>query len=84
MRDDNDGLAVFSRHVEQQLQDHHARPGIESARRLVAEQDLRIFAQSPCYGNALLLAARQLRRKVVHMVEQTYPADHIPGVERVF
>ena len=53
---------------KQRLEDEDASLGIERARRLVAQQHFRPLGDGARDGDALLLAARELRREVVHAV----------------
>src|SRR5512143_2861709 len=58
---------------------HHAGPGIEGARRLVAEHDLRVFRDGARYRDALLLAARELCREMVEPVRETDDGEGLLG-----
>ena len=53
--------------------------GVQSAGGFVGEDDRRVAHQSPCDGNALLLAAGKLVWQVLELVAQTHLFQHIPG-----
>ena len=57
--------------VEQQLDDRLPGGAVEIAGRLVGEQDRRIVGERPRDRDALLLAARELRRVVMAAIGQT-------------
>ena len=57
VRDDDDRFSQFPRHGKQQLQYRDAGPGIQSARRFVAQKDLRILRKGAGDGHALLFSA---------------------------
>lgn len=57
MRNYDDRLAVFFRHLKQQLEHRNARLRVECAGRLVAEQYLGILGERTRDGDALLLSA---------------------------
>src|SRR6185503_655127 len=63
--DDEEGLPRLLRELEDELLDLLGRGGVEVARGLVAEHDVRIADQRPGDRDALPLAARKLRRQVV-------------------
>ena len=69
--------------VPQHADDLPARAGIQGPRGLIRQNHRRAAHQRPGDGNPLLLAAGQLRRKVVPVVEQSDPVDHFLGVERM-
>ena len=56
--------------VEQQVHDVAAGGRVEIARRFVGQDDRRIVRERAGDGNALLLAARQLRRIVMRAIGQ--------------
>ena len=63
MRHDDYRLAIFSCHFQEKLEHYYACFGIESACRLIAEQDLWILSQRPADRDSLLLTAGLLRGK---------------------
>lgn len=62
VRDDDDGDAELFVDVADQLEDLARGLGVERARGLIAEQNLRICCERAGDGNALLLTAGELRR----------------------
>ena len=66
VRHHDDGLALVAIERLQQIEDLVARLAIEVARRLVAEQQRRVGDDRARDADALLLAARELARIVVH------------------
>ena len=83
MRDEHDGLAGVVARVLQKLEDGLARVVVERARRLVAQQKLRVFRERAGDGHALLLAAGKLRREVVQAVPQPHLPKHRGRIERL-
>ena len=65
-------MARLTIDVEQQVDDVLAVVGIEIAGRLVGQQHLGLVRECPREGDTLLLAARQLRRVVVHAGVETH------------
>ena len=65
VRHDDDGLFLLFGDVVQELENEFSRHVVERARRLVAQKQLRIFGKGARNGDALLLAPRKLRGKVV-------------------
>ena len=63
--DDDDGDALLAVERHQRLHDLVRGAGVEIAGRLVGEQQARSVDQGPRDGDALLLAAGELRRRVV-------------------
>src|SRR5690606_5686509 len=55
----------------ERLEDDHARRGVEGARRLIAEGHRRPLGGRPRDGDALLLASRELRGKVIEPMLET-------------
>ena len=78
------GHTCFAGGVLKQLENSFARIIVQCPGRFVAKQKLRIFCQSPCNGNALLLAAGQLSRKVIKSFGKTYLGKSFGGVHRIF
>ena len=56
---------------------------VQRAGRLVAKDDLRVLRQRARNGNALLLAAGELRRKVVHAPLEPHVLQHLRRVQTV-
>src|SRR5580765_4812036 len=65
--DDHDRSAG-PRAAAERVEDHGAVGVVQVAGRLIGEQERRIVQNRPAERHALLLAARELRRKVVHPV----------------
>ena len=73
MRHEGNGLSL----TVQFLEYHHdfvTRAGIEVAGRFVGENNYGIVHEGSCNGHALLLAARELVRQVVHAA---FEPDHL-------
>src|ERR1051325_957537 len=68
VRDHHDRQRVFLNHVAQQREQLVRANRIEISRRLVGEQHLRIVCQRTRDRDALLFAARQLRRPVLESI----------------
>ena len=62
MSDENYRQIVLSFHIIDQLQDSRLNRHIESCRRLIADQDLRIACKGNCNDNALPHTAGELER----------------------
>src|SRR5215471_2260576 len=75
--DDRDPL--FSIQFLKHLQDFYARLRVEVAGRLVGEQQRRMVYQRAGDGDALLLAAGELRRLVIESVTQADPLQQTLG-----
>ncbi len=69
--DDRDRGALAGVQVEEQVEDGGARHGVEVAGRLVGEHDRRPSDDRPGDGDALALAAGELRRAVLQAVPET-------------
>ena len=67
----------------QELENEFSRHVVERARRLVAQKQLRIFGKGARNGDALLLAPRKLRGKVVHAFRKAHFGKDRLGIERV-
>ncbi len=70
-------------HALDDLQDQHARRGVQRARRLVAEQDRGPLGDRPGDRDALLFPAGQLRREVVEPLAETDQAERLLRRHRV-
>ena len=55
-----------------------AQMGVQCRERLVQHQHARFIDQDPCQGNALLLAAGELRRPMVLQAFQLHQLQHLP------
>ena len=79
--DHDDRLAELAHGGAHERQDLGARAGVEVAGRLVGEDDLRPAGEGAGDGDALLLAARELRRAVLQAVRQPDGLDDVvePG-----
>ena len=62
VRDDDGGAALLAHEVGEQVVGEHRVLAVELAGRLVGQQQLRPVGQRGAHGDALLLAARELRR----------------------
>ena len=83
MGDDDDGAARLAAGALEQGQ--HLLSGliVQRAGGLVAEQELRIFCEGACNGDALLLAAGELGREVVQPFAEAHAFQRGGGVQRV-
>ena len=79
MGDDDDCDAQLTVDFLNELQNGVGRVRVQGARRLVAEQHLRVRCQRTGNRNALLLAARQLRRVGVGLIGQTDQLQQLTG-----
>src|SRR5688572_7245220 len=79
-------LPVVGRHQDggayavdpvQELHDTNAGCGVEVARRLVGDEDGRLRYESPGYGDALLLAAREHFGELVHLSREAYEVEYL-------
>ena len=70
MRDDDNGDAVLAIELRQRLHDLVRGAGIEVAGRLVGQQQTGLIDQGACDCDALLLAARELARRVALAVAE--------------
>jgi hypothetical protein len=77
MGDEHDRRRRFPVERLEQLDDVGARVAVEIARRLVGEENPRLIGERPRDGDALLLAARELRRKVIETIAQPHPAQQL-------
>jgi hypothetical protein len=70
--------------LKQQIDDVRTGFAVEIAGGLVGEKDLRPRAQRARYRHALLLTARQLRRKVIGTLRQANFGQHLArALERI-
>ncbi len=83
MRDDSGRCAERTIDLVDDFEDLDAGLEVERTGGLVAKQDLRLLGDGACDRDALLLAAGELRRKVIHSLAQTDQVESFPGVERV-
>ena len=70
MRDDDDGQTELLVDVRDECEDRFRRLRVERARRLVAEQHLRLARERTRDADALFLTARQLGRVLVRLVRK--------------
>ena len=84
MGDDDHRHLPAAAHILQQLEDLLARGIVQSARGLVAQQQLGVLGQSPGDGDPLLFAPGELGREVSCPVGQSHPGEDLPGVGAVF
>ena len=77
--DENQGRLAAALQAEQQIDHLLAGLAVEVAGRLVGEDDLRAGAQRAGDGDALLLAAGELRREVVGAMGQAHLGEHGAG-----
>src|SRR5579871_2354853 len=73
----DDGLAPRAHRRAQELEHLVARARVEVAGRLVGKDDRRPRGQGAAHRDALLLAARQLRRLVTQPVTEAKGPDHV-------
>ena len=81
--DDDHRRAALAAHVLEDAEDLLAGAVVEGSRGLVAQQDLRVLRDGAGDGHALLLAAGELRREVVHAVAQAHGGEYLDGVRGV-
>ena len=81
VRDDDDRDALATTSVLQQLQNLLAGLVVEGACGLIAQQELGILGEGTRDGYALLLAAGELGREVVHACFETYFDKRLGGIE---
>ena len=74
MRRDENGETV-ARHVVDEIPELAARLGVDTRRRLVEQQKLRLVQDAGGEGQPLLPAARQLAGQLVRPVRETHPVD---------
>ena len=75
------GRSGFAMQAEQQIDDLLARGAVEIAGRLVRQQQFRAGDEGARDGDALLLAARKLRRVMQHARRKTHGVE--PGARRI-
>ena len=68
--DEDGGRAEFAVNALDRLEHEHAGLAVERAGRFVAQQDVRLLRNGARDGDALLLAARKLRREMVQPFAQ--------------
>src|SRR5512146_383860 len=78
VRDVEHRLALLVQALEE-LEHLGRRDRVEVARRLVADDQLRIGRERTRDGNALLLAARKLRGQVVELVAEPHQTQVVPS-----
>ena len=83
VRDNDHRHVVLAAGFLQQLQDQLASVVVQRARRLVAEQQLRIFRQRAGDCHTLLLATGKLRREIVLARRQTNLVQHRRWIRRI-
>ena len=83
MGDNDHGHIGLAAGILQQLQDGLAGVVIQGAGRLVAQQQLGFFGQSPGNGHPLLLAAGELGREVVGPLCQTHLRENLSRVQMI-
>ena len=83
VRHDDHGAARVAARVLQKPQDLLARAVVEGARRLVAQEQLRVLREGARDGNALLLAAGELRGEVVRALREPHLRKHVRRRQRV-
>ena len=66
-----------------QVQDAPSRLVVQRAGGLIAQKELWVFGKGPGNGDALLLAAGELGREVVHPVCQAHLGQHRGGIQRM-
>ena len=66
------------------LEHENTRLAVERPGRLIAQQDLGLFRDGPGDSDALLLAARELRREVIHTLVEANDRQRFFGRHRPF
>src|SRR5262249_23771816 len=79
VRDEHEGLLVFSAYGQQDFHNLPGRPGIEAGARFIGEDQRRVVGQGARNGHALLLAARELLRLVGEAFRETQSGEKIDG-----
>ena len=77
MRDDDDGETLAAVELAEHVHDFDRGGGVEVAGGLVGEQDARVVDEGARDGDALLLAAGELRGGVVHALFEADEADEL-------
>ncbi len=80
MGDQYQGGAAFLVELEQQVADALAGQAVEVARRLIGKQHRGLGGKGPGDGHPLLLAARQLARRVAQALAQADALQQLTGV----
>jgi len=78
VRHDHQNSLLPLMQIEQQGGHRVGRSLIEIARRLVAEQQMRLADQCAGQGDALLLAARKLRGAMAKAIAQSHLVEQLP------
>ena len=77
VRHENDGRSRLAIQCLEQLDDAHSCVTIEISRRLIREQNPRPVRECACDRDSLLLAARELSRKVVEAIAESDALQHV-------
>lgn len=80
MRHDHHCRALLAAHVLQNAEHLLAGVVVKRAGRFVTQQNLRILRHRSSDRHTLLLAARQLRGKIVDAVRKPYVGERLSGV----
>ena len=83
MRDDHDGHTGFVRGILQQFENRLAGIVVQSAGRLVTEQQFRILGERARDRDTLLLTAGELRREIIDAGSKSDLGQCFPGVHRI-
>jgi hypothetical protein len=83
MGDDHRGGAELLVDARERRQHEPARVEVERAGRLIAEQNVGRLHDGTRDGNPLLLAAGELRRKVVQPLRESDQRQRLPRIERL-
>ena len=75
VRCDDQGEAAFGTHFVEEIEERLRRVRIETAGRLIGEEDSRTVDERAGERNALLLAGRELRRTVEGPIAQADPLE---------
>ncbi len=81
VRDEDDRRARLVVHLAQHLEHELAGAEVQVAGRLVAEDQLGRLGERACHGDALLLAAGELRREVAGPLGEADLGEELRGVE---
>ncbi len=83
MRHDHHRRTILTTHILQNPQHLLPRVVIQRARRLIAQQDLRILGHRTRDRHTLLLATRQLRRKIIHTVSEPHVRQRLHRIHGI-
>ena len=76
--DGDKGASILPGETKEEIDDRGTSGRVEVAGRFVGKEDARIVDERSCDGDALLLAAAQLRGKVIEPSRKTDPVQQSP------